>query len=204
MCRNNCVVAYDKIGLFSINPMWRSLNHSEEERIFGIAAEIALKSEEYIRRIASFRLNSFSQARYGNGIWFVPKELDRSANLSKLPYSLVLHFGLEGHKNRGTLNMALTQIENRLKKEIQIRNYKKFKISNCINIFCAPGIVDALTTPFFIGFCKNKIDAMSDVELRVLIGHEASHKFHDTQDYYYMYDEKKIYDAYSWGMIYGE
>ena len=36
------------------------------------------------------------------------------------------------------------------------------------------------------------------------LGHEASHKFHDTQDYYYMYDEKKIYDAYSWGMIYGE
>ncbi len=202
MCGNNTLKGLDALGQVSVNPMWRSLRPNESERVSRLVDEIAVKTEGFLRSISYFRTYSFPQARQVSGVWFVPKEIDRTADLAKLPHPLVLHFDLEGHKNNGSLNMALTQIENRLKKEILIRNYKKFKMSNCLNVFCATGYIDALTTPFFIGFCHKRFRDMTDSELRVLIGHEASHKFHSTQDYYYEIDEKKLYDAYSWGLIY--
>ena len=204
MCENNCILKYDAIGLLSFNFMWRYPTQQESDRIKKISNEIAVYSDNFLRQISYFRASYFPQARSSNNVWFVPKEIDRTADLSKLPYALVQHFGLHGHRERGSLNMALRQIENRLKKEKSLQTYQNFRVSTCRNVLCRTGAIDALTTPFFIGVCENNLRDMSDGELRMLIGHEASHKFHGTQDYYYMYDEKKIYDAYSWGMIYGE
>ena len=204
MCGNNCILKYDAIGLLSFNFMWRCPTQQELDRIKKISNEIAVYSDNFLRQISYFRASYFPQARSSNNVWFVPKEIDRTADLSKLPYSLVQHFGLQGHRERGSLNMALKQIENRLRKEKALQTYHNFRVSTCRNVLCRTGAIDALTTPLFIGVCENKLRDMSDGELRMLLGHEASHKFHDTQDYYYRYDEKKIYDAYSWGMIYGE
>ena len=204
MCGNNCILKYDAIGLLSFNFMWRCPTQQELDRIKKISNEIAVYSDNFLRQISYFRASYFPQARSSNNVWFVPKEIDRTADLSKLPYSLVQHFGLQGHRERGSLNMALKQIENRLRKEKALQTYHNFRVSTCRNVLCRTGAIDALTTPLFIGVCENNLRDMSDGELRMLLGHEASHKFHDTQDYYYRYDEKKIYDAYSWGMIYGE
>ena len=204
MCGNNCILKYDAIGLLSFNFMWRCPTQQELDRIKKISNEIAVYSDNFLRQISYFRASYFPQARSSNNVWFVPKEIDRTADLSKLPYSLVQHFGLQGHRERGSLNMALKQIENRLRKEKALQTYHNFRVSTCRNVLCRTGAIYALTTPLFIGVCENNLRDMSDCDLRMLLGHEASHKFHDTQDYYYMYDEKKIYDAYSWGMIYGE
>ena len=201
-CNNSANFMFDRIGQKSFNFMWRDPTSDERSKINSALLRIDNMASEYLKAIKYFRDNYFIQSRGMANVWMSHAELDRSADVSKLPAKLTEHFDLAMHKSRGTLNMALTQIENRLIKQKRIRNYDKWKVSTCRNVFCELNLIDALKTPGFIGLCKKSLDEMNEYELCTLLGHEASHMFHMTQDYYYLFWDKKIYDAYAWGMIF--
>ena len=175
-CANSAICRIDPLGAFSFNLMWRMPTAEEQVKINSAVQSVVAKSDYFLSAIARFKQVDFPQSRGMANPLFSNREWTIDADLAKLPYKLVEHFALEHHRNRGTLNMALTQIENRLRKERKIGEFRAFRVSTCRNVLCGLGI-DALTTPWFIGICQHVLKENNDAEMKVLIGHEASHYF---------------------------
>ena len=201
MCGNSITWQIDYLGLIDV--FWREPTATESSKISAAVREIVEISDLYLRRIAIFRERYFPQVvNYPRNVWFVPRERDRSADLSYLPYALKEGFHLEEHRNRGTLNMALLQIENRLKKEKEILNFTGFRVQTCRNVWCRLWGALAYRQLSIIGFCNRAFES-DDYEFQNIVAHEASHMFHSTQDYYSTQDiDKCLSDAYAWGILY--
>jgi RHS repeat-associated protein len=201
MCGNSITWQIDYLGLIDV--FWREPTATESSKISAAVREIVEISDLYLRRIAIFRERYFPQVvNYPRNVWFVPRERDRSADLSYLPYALKEGFHLEEHRDRGTLNMALLQIENRLKKEKEILNFTGFRVQTCRNVWCRLWGALAYRQLSIIGFCNRAFES-DDYEFQNIVAHEASHMFHSTQDYYSTQDiDKCLSDAYAWGILY--
>ncbi len=207
-CVNNGVCRFDPLGNFSLNLYWRELTGEERREIKMLAAQITQKCDSLITSIANFYLHDFPQAIPAPEVGFVqPREIDRSADISKLDDGLVEFFMLREHRNQGSLNWALSQLKWRLAEEKKIAQFDFYRMSTCRNILCYAGI-EALKTPLFIGFCKKQWDQEDVGTKRALLAHEASHMFHSTLDLYYreggdpLLPFNRLRDAYAWGLLF--
>jgi RHS repeat-associated protein len=207
-CVNNGVCRLDPFGNFSLNLYWRELTSEERLDIKTLATQIAQKCDLLIASIDNFYLQDFPQAIPAPEVGFVqPREIDRSADISKLDEGLVEFFMLREHRNQGSLNWALSQLKWRLAEEKKIAQFNFYRMSTCRNILCYAGI-EALKTPLFIGFCKKQWDQEDVGTKRALLAHEASHMFHSTLDLYYreggdpLLPFNRLRDAYAWGLLF--